>query len=202
MNKTAALIIFAKTPVPGTVKTRMLPWLTESECLELHALLLKHAIVRVKKFNYPALERNIFLTSFEDGIIREIAKWTGRTRFSIQYQRGCDLGERLAEAMELKFRQGFQKVVIIGTDSPLIGDKEFRLALEVLNRHEVVLGPAEDGGYYLIGVSSSKPFLFRGIDWGTGKVFKQTVSSLNVHCVSWGELPLSFDLDTFQDLRK
>jgi rSAM/selenodomain-associated transferase 1 len=202
MNKSAALIIFTKTPVLGMVKTRMLPLLTEFECLKLHIVLLRHAIERVKSFDYPSLERNIFITPFEEPAAREIAKWIGRTRFSIHSQKGSDLGERLSNAMDLKFKQGFEKVVIIGIDSPLIGGDEFRMAFELLQCHEAVLGPANDGGYYLLGLTSPKPFLFRGIDWGTEIVFHQTVASLRMHSVPWGELPLAFDLDTFQDLQK
>jgi rSAM/selenodomain-associated transferase 1 len=179
----------------------MHPWLTENECLQLHIFLLRHAVAQVKAFRYPFLERAVFLTSFHEGILKELAKWTGKARFSVHYQKGLDLGERLADAVELKFRQGFRKVVIIGTDCPLIGRGELRSALAALNHHEVVLGPAEDGGYYLIGFSVPKTFLFRGIQWGTGNVFQETIALLKAHSVSWAELPFSIDLDTFQDLK-
>ena len=201
MNRTTSLVIFAKTPNLGTVKSRMQPWLTETECLQLHIYLLRHAIAQVKEFKYPSLERALFLTSYQNGILQELTKWTGKARFSVHCQKGLDLGERLADAVELKFRQGFRKVVIIGTDCPLIGQREFRLALAALNQHEVVLGPAEDGGYCLIGFSAPKKFLFRGIHWGTGNVLQETIALLNAHSVSWRKLHSSIDLDTFQDLK-
>jgi uncharacterized protein len=201
MNKTTSFVIFAKTPKLGAVKTRMQPQLTKTECLQLHVDLLRNAISQLDAFQYPLLERAVFLTSPKKSFIEELKKWTGRTRFSIHYQKGHNLGERLANAVELKFRQGFRRVVIIGTDSPLIGPREFHLALEALNNHEVVLGPVEDGGYYLIGFSAPKTFLFRGIHWGTVKVFRETIALLKAHSVSWWELPQSLDLDTFEDLR-
>lgn len=179
----------------------MQPRLTKTECLQLHIYLLRHVISQLKAFQSPLLERAVFLTSPKKSFLGELTKWTGGTRYSIHYQKGHDLGERLADAVELKFRQGFRKVVIIGTDSPLIGPREFHLALEALNNQEVVLGPAEDGGYYLIGLSAPKTFLFRGIHWGTEKVFHETITLMKAHSVSWGELPPSLDLDTFQDLR-
>jgi rSAM/selenodomain-associated transferase 1 len=138
---------------------------------------------------------------FRERFLEELMKWTGKVRFSIHFQKGLDLGQRLAGALELKFSQGFRKVVIIGTDCPLIGPREFDLALEALNDHDVVLGPAEDGGYYLIGFSAPKTYLFHGIQWGTVKVFDETIALLKAHSVSWWELPSSLDLDTFQDLR-
>ncbi len=202
MNKTTSFVIFAKTPTLGAVKTRMQPRLTGTECLQLHNYLLRHVISQLKAFQYPLLERAVFLTSPKKSFIEELAEWTGSTCFSIHYQKGHDLGERLANAVELKFRQGFRKVMIIGTDSPLIGPREFHSALEALNNYEVVLGPVEDGGYCLIGFSAPKTFLFRGIHWGTAKVFQETIALLKAHSVSWWELPPSLDLDRFQDLKK
>jgi rSAM/selenodomain-associated transferase 1 len=201
MNRTTSFVIFAKTPNLGAVKTRMEPWLTKTGSLQLHVHLLRHAVYQVKKLQYPSLERAIFLTSFKKKFLEELTKWTGSAGFSVHCQKGLDLGERLAGAVELKFRQGFRKVVIIGTDCPLIGPREFHLALEALNNHEVVLGPAEDGGYYLIGFSAPKTFLFRGIHWGTVNVFQETIALLKSNSVSWMELPSSIDLDTYQDLR-
>jgi len=201
MNKTTSFVIFAKTPNLGAVKTRMQPPLTKTECVQLHVSLLRNTVSQLKTFRYPLLERAVFLTSPKKSFLEELTKWARGARFSIHCQNGHDLGERLADAVELKFRQGFRKVVIIGTDSPLIGPREFHLALEALDNHEVVLGPAEDGGYYLIGFSVPKTFLFRGIQWGTVKVFQETIALLKAHSVSWWELPSSLDLDTFQDLR-
>ena len=144
MNKTTSFVIFAKTPKLGAVKTRVQPRLTKTEYLQLHVYLLRHAIYQLRAFQYPLLERAVFLTSPKKSFLDELAKWTGRARFSIHYQKGHDLGERLADAVELEFSQGFRKVVIVGTDSPLIGPREFHSALEALNTHEVVLGPVED----------------------------------------------------------
>lgn len=201
MNKTTSFVIFAKTPSLGAVKTRMHPWLTKTECLGLHINLLRHAVSQVRNFRYPSLERAVFLTSYKKKFLAELNQWTQKSRFFIHYQKGLDLGERLSGAVELKFRQGFRKVVIIGTDCPLIGPKEFHSALEALNSHEVVLGPAEDGGYYLIGLSAPKLFLFQGIHWGSSIVFQETCELLKAHSVSWWGLPPNTDLDTFQDLQ-
>jgi rSAM/selenodomain-associated transferase 1 len=117
-------------------------------------------------------------------------------------QQGNDLGQRLSHALHQKWNEGFRKLVFIGTDSPLLEIEDLQAAFQALNEAEVVLGPATDGGYYLIGFSSLLSELFSGISWGTSDVFGQTIRRLEIASVRWQRLREHFDLDTYDDLVK
>jgi rSAM/selenodomain-associated transferase 1 len=119
---------------------------------------------------------------------------------AVETQQGSDLGDRLSHAFNHKWSEGFRKIVFIGTDSPLLRVEDLHAAFEALDANEVVLGPATDGGYYLIGVSASLPMLFSGISWGTSEVFRETVQLLETNAIRWRRLREGFDLDTYEDL--
>jgi rSAM/selenodomain-associated transferase 1 len=110
-----------------------------------------------------------------------------------------DLGVRMAHAL----RNGVSrapKTILIGTDCPPIDAAYVKQAFETLNTHDVVLGPAEDGGYGLIGVKNTVPDIFSGIDWGTDKVLAQTCRKLNAQRINYALLPLIWDVDRPEDL--
>ena len=119
---------------------------------------------------------------------------------AVETQQGSDLGDRLTRAFNHKWNEGFRKIVFIGTDSPTLRKEDLHAAFEALDASEVVLGPATDGGYYLIGVSARLPILFSRISWGTSQVFPETVQLLETNAIRWQCLRESFDLDTFEDL--
>jgi len=118
----------------------------------------------------------------------------------VETQQGRDLGDRLSHAFNHKWNEGFRKIVFIGTDSPALRREDLHAAFKGLDESEVVLGPAADGGYYLIGFSARLPVLFSRISWGTSQVFRETVQLLETNAISWQCLRESFDLDTFEDL--
>jgi rSAM/selenodomain-associated transferase 1 len=118
----------------------------------------------------------------------------------VETQQGESLGERLSNALSQKWNEGFRKLVIIGTDSPMLGIESLQSAFQALDESQIVLGPTTDGGYYLIGFSALLPALFSGISWGTSEVFRETVQVLEANSIRWQCLRESFDLDTYQDL--
>lgn len=117
-------------------------------------------------------------------------------------QRGRDLGSRMRNAFAGCFRAGCLKAILIGTDTPWMGRGRLELALRALDRADVVLGPTRDGGYYLVGARRPVPEMFSGIDWGTSRVLRQTVATLERAGVPFRLLPRDFDLDRPEDFAR
>jgi len=196
----ACLVVFAKAPVRGGVKTRMRPLLSEDDSLRLHLLLLRLWMGRLRDWDLGPLHKTVFLTPLGADCVEPDLSLDAPPNVAIETQRGEDLGQRLSHALSQKWNEGFRKLVFIGTDCPLLEIGDLQAAFQALNEYEVVLGPAADGGYYLIGFSSLLPDLFSGISWGTSEVFRQTVHRLEATSIRWERLRENFDLDTYEDL--
>lgn len=200
MDRTS-LNIFAKAPILGTVKTRMAPPLSPAQCLRLHEALLDHTLAQMRPLIAPGVEACLWLT----GTLPEALEQAGRMEargFGVDVQQGAHLGERLSHALTTRFSQGFSKVIFIGTDCPKLGSKTVRDAIRALNRQEVVVGPAQDGGYYLIGFAACLPEILQGIPWGTPAVYEATLDRLRQREVRWKSLERLADLDTVGDLKQ
>ena len=193
--------IFAKAPVLGTVKTRMSPPLSPAQCLRLHRALLNHTLARMRPLIAPELEASLCLTGTPQEALEHAGRMEARC-FGVDVQQGAHLGERLSHALTTRFSQGYSKVIFVGTDCPRLRSKTVRDAIRVLNRQEVVIGPAQDGGYYLIGFAACLPAILQGIPWGTPAVFETTLDRLRRRGVSWKPLDPQADLDTFGDLEQ
>lgn len=185
-NRQKAILIFSKAPESGKVKTRMRPFLTEAQCLELHLTLLRDVLA---KASGTQNEVYLYLSGpaslpFDPGV-------------PVLEQHGTDLGERMLNAFSERL-EDHDRVVIVGIDSPSFESGRFEEAFGLLKDHDIVLGPAQDGGYYLIGLSKLLPEVFHGIDWGTEAVFHQTLSAAANRSVA--ELPVCYDIDTPEDL--
>ena len=196
----ACLIVFAKTPVRGKVKTRMRPFLSEEDCLRLHCLLLRLWMGRLRDWDLGQMHKALFLTPLGAGRHDPDLVLDAPPGVIVETQQGRDLGDRLSHAFNHKWNEGFRKIVFIGTDSPTLQREDLHAAFKGLDESEVVLGPAADGGYYLIGFSARLPVLFSRISWGTSQVFRETVQLLETNAIRWQCLRESFDLDTFEDL--
>lgn len=196
----ACLIVFAKTPVRGRVKTRMRPFLSEEDCLRLHSLLLRVWLERLRHWELPRVHKAVFLTPPDADPTEPSLQLDVPKDVAVETQQGEDLGERLSCALDQKWRSGFRKLVFIGTDCPDLGIEDLQTAFRALDESEVVLGPAADGGYYLIGFSALLPAVFSHISWGTPEVFNQTVLRLEASSIRWQGLRKGFDLDTYEDL--
>jgi rSAM/selenodomain-associated transferase 1 len=178
----------------------MRPFLSEEDCLQLHWLLLRLWMWRLRDWDLGQVHKALFLTPLRAERADPHLTLDPPPGVAVETQQGSDLGDRLTHAFNQKWEEGFRKIVFIGTDSPALRREDLHAAFEALDASEVVLGPATDGGYYLIGFSARLPILFSGISWGTSQVFRETVQLLETNAIRWQCLRESFDLDTFEDL--
>lgn len=188
------LIIFIRYPQAGLVKTRLARRIGADKAAHLYRLFVEALLLRTDDKNY---QRIIFYTPADKK--KEIIHWLG-SGLTLQPQKGNNLGERLAHAFEFAFKHGARRVIAIGSDSPLLDKRTVRDAFVKLKRAPCVLGPASDGGYYLIGLSSFAGQIFKGIRWGTKNVLSQTIDRLKKSKISCRLLRASFDVDTHDDL--
>lgn len=200
MDRTS-LNIFAKSPVLGTVKTRMSPPLSPAQCLRLHESLLNHTLARMRPLIDSEVEASLCLTGTLEEALEQAGRMDARG-FGVDVQCGAHLGERLSHALATRFGQGYSKVIFVGTDCPSLGSKTVRDAIRALNRQQVVIGPARDGGYYLIGFAACLPQILQGIPWGTPAVYETTLDRLRRRGLRWKSLERQADLDTFGDLKR
>ncbi len=235
-----ALVIFARAPIPGKVKTRLLPTFTPGEACEIHVAMLEDVVERARRA--VGRETAISVAWSERGaghaqtgpgsaaaagdsaspqpgsvgsghgigvMDRTPSSSTSSDRASVapagiptSIQPGGDLGERMALVIQEKLRSGFRRVVILGSDAPTLPDDHLRSAFEHLRRVEVVIGPAEDGGYYLVGMTRLHPEIFMKIRWGTPEVLGVTRKRLKQAGVAFAELGQWHDVDTEADVTK
>ncbi len=189
------LIQFAKAPVPGQVKTRMIPHLSAQQASELHSELLFWTARTLCKDKLGAVE--LWLAG-DSGLA--FTKSINTLDFdSHRTQWGEDLGERMANAIADGLDR-YAKVILVGSDCPMIDHAYLQAAIDAVDHHQIVLGPAEDGGYVLIGASVECREIFRGINWGCSTVFKETVEILTVRTMSWQALRVLPDIDRPEDL--
>jgi uncharacterized protein len=195
------LIIFTRLPNPGNTKTRLIPALGPRGAAQFHRQLTEHTLATVRQWSgvNPKTQTRPVEVRFTGGPLEQIQGWLGD---DLQYQpQGAgDLGDRLQAASQEAFVAGCDRVVIIGTDCPDLEVSTLSQAFESLNDHDLVLGPALDGGYYLIGLARFIPEIFQGIDWGTGEVLAQTLAIASSEALSVVQLPPLRDIDRPEDL--
>jgi hypothetical protein len=167
-------IIFSRYPRPGASKTRLIPRLGPQGAAELQRRMTEQVVAAAGRL---ASGRRLRVElAMADAGPQEMAAWLGRG-VAWQPQQGADLGERMAHAFAQAFERGFQRVVLVGADCPSLDVAVLARAFQALGRHELVLGPAGDGGYYLIGLNRPCPALFSGIAWGSHQVLAQTLAA-------------------------
>ena len=189
------IIIFIKNPQSGKVKTRISNTLGHDEALRIYIILLEEIRKTTLQVN---AERHLFYSDY----ISEDDKWS-RDDFRKFIQTGHDLGERMKIAFENIFKslpsdQG-HKVIIVGSDCPYLTPAIFEEAFLTLDNNDVVIGPAFDGGYYLLGMKNFLPYLFECIEWSTSQVLTQTIHILNLLNNTYHLLPVLHDIDTEDD---
>ena len=189
----ALLIQFAKAPQLGQVKTRMQPVLSEKQSLELHCQLVRRTHETLHR--EALCSSQLWVSGADcDGFFQSL-----QPQLEISIQQGTDLGERMHRAIEMGLQQ-FTSVVLIGSDCPAINRGYLRDAIVALDSADAVLGPAEDGGYVLIGMKNAEPKVFEGVDWSTSRVLAQTRARLAALMLSHYELPVLNDIDRPEDL--
>jgi len=195
----SAVAIMAKAPQPGQVKTRLCPPLTHRAAAEFYRCLLVDKIAQVN-----ALHRVAPAVSYSPANCKPEFEDLTPPHFMLLPQRGDDLGARLLFTFDQLFRQGFTQVIVIDSDTPTLPTAYLEQALRLIaaDENDVVLGPTEDGGYYLIGLRQSHRELFERMPWSTSQVFLETrrrseQSGLTVACTeAW------YDVDTPEDLAR
>ncbi len=191
------LIIFVKAAQAGTVKTRLLGEFTAEEALALYRAMAEDLVERFIDSGAFALQ--VHFTPEDAG--EEIKSWLG-DGLILRPQQGRDLGERMRGSFAGAFREGFQKAAIIGSDLPTLAHSRVTEAFRQLDRHEVVLGPSEDGGYYLIALKSQCPELFEDVEWSSPAVLSRTLENASRRGLDLIQLPRESDLDTPADIRQ
>lgn len=186
------LIIFYRNPEFGKVKNRLAVTVGEDRALAIYLYMAAHAR-RVSSL--ISVDRVVYYSSFID---RE-DNWPNDA-FAKRLQHGDDLGERMKHAFEESFKSGYDSVCIIGTDCLEITDKILTNAFEALDHHDAVIGPAADGGYYLLGMNQFMPELFDNKEWSTRSVCDDTLDDFKRFKCSYHLLPVLHDVDTEADL--
>lgn len=187
------ILIFARAPVPGACKTRLIPALGAVGAAALSERLLVRLLARLEE--RPVAP--VILCCTPDVDHPAFARHQGeRWR-----QEGADLGERMANAARRALETG-SRVLLIGTDCPLMESHYLSRAFEALDEVEVVIGPAEDGGYVLLGLRRFHPGLFRGIEWGSHRVLAQTLARIDALGWRHRRLETLWDLDRPEDLQR
>ena len=197
----AALVIFAKAPIPGQVKTRLTPALTEDEAATLHGSFVLDTLERTKaavgKFKLP-VDRFLACAPSSSHVFFRIME--ARHGVTLLDQQGDELGTRMQHAFDHLFRQGYKRICLVGTDVPSLPLTHYRDAVESLTRHDVVIGPAIDGGYYLLGLTRLHPDLFVNIPWSTDGVMSLTQQKAVAAGLTICLLPPWSDVDTIDNL--
>lgn len=200
MTQDAALLVFAKPPEPGVVKTRLLGMLSPQQAAKVHEACLADTLEHMGRV--PGCGKFLQVAG-EIEQARALTPALALVRnWHVSIQSGRDLGERMQEGFARLLRAGCGKVVIVGTDTPWMGAARVRLAFEWLATTEVVLGPSADGGYYLVGARRLVPSMFRGIAWGTAHVLESTLTALEKTGATYRLLARDFDVDRAQDLAR
>lgn len=193
------IVILCKAPIAGSVKTRLVPPLTDDEAMRFHTELAARVISMTQASNLAPVRlwgapdlTHPFFTEISDPGVTE-------TRI----QEGVDLGERMHFGITQALAEpGVKSAILIGTDCVNLDEAYLNSALEALNASDACLGPAEDGGYGLIGLRKTEPRVFAGMAWGTDSVCAETAKAMNLCFDQWQLLSLLWDVDRPEDLER
>ncbi|MFH1102879.1 MAG: TIGR04282 family arsenosugar biosynthesis glycosyltransferase [Pseudomonadota bacterium] len=195
-NGRPCVIMFVRAPEKGKVKTRLAKRLGETGSLEFYRAIVEHLISILESSGYP-----IRIHHHPPEHHDRVSRWLG-PRFAYLSQEGANLGERMANAFRRSFTDGFGKALLIGSDIPELSERILHESVLALDRHDTVIGPSADGGYYLIGFRSGS-FLaeaFKDMAWEKDSVFCKTMAVFNEKRYSVHILPKLHDIDVIEDL--
>ncbi len=188
------LLIFIKNPERGKVKTRLAVTLGDKKALSIYEKLLSHTRQVTHSLK---VAKQLWYSDF----IPEKDGWP-QSYFKKKLQQGDDLGRRMQFAFEDGFKSGYKKIVIIGGDCAELQTVHIKNAFKALENNEAVIGPANDGGYYLLGLKRPVRHLFKNKQWGTGTVFEKTIMDFEKQSISYELLEELRDIDTEEDWEK
>ncbi len=185
-----AIIIFVRKPEYGKVKTRLAAALGKKKALDVYELLLEHTHNETEKVQ---ADKFVFYTTE----ICENDIWNGYRK---QSQQGTDLGERMEFAFKNIFAEHYENVIIVGSDCFELTSEIIDNAFSLLEKNDIVIGPAKDGGYYLLGMKKMHSSIFKNVNWSTHEVFEKTMQKIKSLDLKVSLLPVLRDIDTVHDL--
>ncbi|CAM4174396.1 TIGR04282 family arsenosugar biosynthesis glycosyltransferase [Gillisia limnaea] len=186
------LIIFTRNPELGKVKTRLAKDVGDESALEIYKFLLKHTVLITSDLD---VHKEVWFSE-------EIGKdhlWDSSV-YSKKLQKGKDLGARMQYAFEAGFDNGFRNIIIIGSDMYDLETEDLENAFRILKNKEYVIGPAADGGYYLLGMRNPEPKIFKNKQWGTSSVLRETLNDLKGKNIALTDL--RNDVDLYEDIKE
>jgi len=184
------VMVFTRNPELGKVKTRLAKTIGEQSALNIYKFLLNHTETVIRNID---CDKAIYYSVK----VRDNDIWDDSI-YSKHLQQGKDLGERMHKAFQDAFSEGYKKVVIVGSDLYDLQPEHIEVAFQKLNSHDVVIGPAEDGGYYLLGMKTIHSQVFTTKEWGTSTVFENTINDLQNESVFL--LEELNDIDVYDDI--
>lgn len=192
----AAVLVFVRAPHAGRVKTRLAAEIGAAAALRVYRRLAEHTLAEARRLGAAARVRVCYTPADAEPAVRA---WLGA---GIEYraQGEGDLGARMRRAFEEAFRDGFGRVLLVGSDVPGLRAGLLRRALALLDEHAAVLGPAFDGGYYLLGLREPRPELFAAVPWSTPRVLALTLAKLRAAGLEPALLETLRDVDHAADL--
>jgi rSAM/selenodomain-associated transferase 1 len=185
-----ALIIFTRNPILGSCKTRLAQTVGDEDALAIYKILLEHTVKITKDLN---LDKYVYYSN-------SVAKndvWN-EDIFRKKKQDGLDLGQRMSNAFLDLFALGYEKIIIIGSDMYDLSKTDLENAFSCLEKNEIVVGPASDGGYYLLGMKKLHPAVFENKNWGNNAVFEDTMADLAKKRIC--KLQERNDIDVYEDI--
>ncbi|MDO7137980.1 TIGR04282 family arsenosugar biosynthesis glycosyltransferase [Algibacter lectus] len=188
MNK-ELVIVFVKNIKLGKVKTRLAATIGNQGAFDVYTQLVD---VTEKAIKNIKADKRIY---FSEAVVEN----TWKNNFKA-VQQGESLGDRMSHAFKQGFEDGYDRIVLIGSDLPDITESQINAGLQALHTNEVVFGPAEDGGYYLVGFSKFHDFVFQNKPWSQDNLLEETLNELKENRVSFSTLETLNDIDTFEDL--
>lgn len=192
----SALIVFAKEPVNGNVKTRLRDCLPERDRTRLYKAFVEDTLILARKVK-DAKKILAFASDRNPRYLKSVA-----TGFEMVKQKGRTLGDRMYNAFIYAHESKSRKTVIIGTDSPTLPSALVEKAFKALSRMDIVIGPSIDGGYYLIGMKEPCAHIFKGVRWSSASVLKQTLNKARSLGMTTELLKEWFDVDDYASLRR
>jgi rSAM/selenodomain-associated transferase 1 len=197
MSETSIVLLFIKAPIKGRVKSRLAADVGEEAALEFYKNFVLDSIETAKRSAHPF--RICFYPPAGEDVV---TAWLGQ-QYSYLTQEGNNLGVRMENAFRRVFSEGFTSALLIGSDIPDLPTAVIPKAFEALEKNDVVIGPAADGGYYLVGLNNNsfRPRIFQEIAWGTHAVFRETMTLLREEKLRIHLAPEWKDMDTLDDLR-
>jgi len=190
------IALFVKAPIPGRVKTRLARDIGDAAACSIYCTLVERVLQQIQAGGFPSA---LFFDG-DEALIPD--SWKQHARFCIR-QQGADLGQRMAAAFCCLFTGKAEQVVLVGSDIPGIDAPYLQQALNLLDSHDLVIGPALDGGYCLIGFNrhSFTDIIFQQIPWSTDRVLELTLNAAKQAGLTVGLLPPLQDIDTVDDLQ-